>query len=451
MNQNDAGPSCVLAQDTPLAVKLLPADTGITHNEDESEMGHAGKIAGTGSGSQQSRWLLVLGIVLVGINLRPALSSLAPILDMVRISTGMSSAAAGVLTTLPILCFGVFAPLAPSLTRFWSAERAILAGLLLLTAGIVLRVFFGVPGLFAGTLLAGASIGVVMVLLPGIIKRDFPLQAGLMTGLYTMALCLGAAAASGITVPIKELAGGDWRLALAFWALPTLLAAALWWPQLSKAAGTDKQQRCRVSGLWRSRLAWQVTMYLGLQSSLAYCVFGWLPTILIARGMRPLDAGLLLSLSIAVQLITAFGGPWLATRGRDQRFMIALALVFTTAGLMGCLYGSLGGTLASGQPGAVWWWAAILGLGQGATFSIALTLIVLRASDPHVAAALSGMAQGVGYSVAALGPLAVGILHDISGGWNSTAILFVSVAMAALIAGMCAGRNAFVDATVDEL
>lgn len=441
MNQND-GPLRMATQAESPTANLLLVDAEVNDND---------QIAGTAAGTAQSRLLLVLGIFLVGVNLRPALSSLAPILDMVRASTGMSAAAAGVLTTLPVLCFGVFAPLAPGLARLWSAERAILLGLLLLAAGIALRVFFGVPGLFAGTLLAGASIGVVMVLLPGIIKRDFPRQAGLMTGLYTMALCLGAAVASGITVPIEHLAGGDWRPALAFWLLPTLLAAAFWWPQLSHVGGAPRrQQRYRVSGVWRSRLAWQVTLYLGLQSSLAYCVFGWLPTILIARGMTPLDAGLLMSLSIAVQLITAFGGPWLATRTRDQRFLIVLALAFTLAGMMGCLYGSLGGSLASGDLGAVWVWAAILGLGQGATFSIALMLIVLRASDPHVAASLSGMAQGVGYSIAALGPLAVGILHDISGGWTSAAILFVLVAIAALIAGLGAGRNVYVEATVER-
>ena len=416
--------------------------------------------SGTAAGFAQSKLVLVLGIFLVGINLRPALSSLAPILGMVRQGTGLSSAGAGVLTTLPVLCFGIFAPLAPLLARWWSAERVILSALLVLAAGMALRVFLGVHGLFAGTLMVGASIGIVMVLLPGIIKRDFPRHAGVMTGLYTMALSLGAALASGITVPIKQLAGGDWRVALAFWMLPALLAALIWWPQLasrlSLLAGDHRgQHRYRVSGVLRSKLAWQVTLYLGLQSALAYIVFGWLPTIMISRGMTPLDAGLLMSLSVSSQLITAFSGPWLATRGNDQRLMITLAVMFTATGMMGCVFGGLGGSvgnvLASGELsdiGAVWWWAVVLGLGQGGTFSIALMLIVLRSSDAHIAASLSGMAQGFGYSIAALGPLAVGVMHDIHGGWNSSALLFIVVALGILIAGWGAGQNGVVKVTV---
>ncbi|PUA18254.1 cyanate transporter [Glaciimonas sp. PCH181] len=460
--QNEGGALCI----TPKAELLLVDAEVNNHDEDideKSTLPHPSEIehvaASAAARFAQSKLVLVLGIFLVGINLRPALSSLAPILEMVRQGTGLSSAGAGVLTTLPVLCFGIFAPLAPLLARWWSAERVILSALLVLAAGMALRVFLGVQGLFAGTLLVGASIGVVMVLLPGIIKRDFPRHAGVMTGLYTMALSLGAALASGITVPIKQLAGGDWRVALAFWMLPALLAAVIWWPQLaprlSLSGGHQGQHRYRVSGVLRSKLAWQVTLYLGLQSALAYIVFGWLPTIMISRGMTPLDAGLLMSLSVSSQLITAFSGPWLATRGKDQRLMIILAVIFTTTGMMGCLFGGLGGSVASvfasgdiSDIGAVWWWAVILGLGQGGTFSIALMLIVLRSSDPHIAASLSGMAQGFGYSIAALGPLAVGIMHDISDGWHTSAILFIVVAFGILVAGWGAGQNGHVKVTV---
>lgn len=392
------------------------------------------------AGSRRQRILLVIAMFLVGINLRPALSSVAAILEAIRAATGMSSAAAGVLTTLPVLCFGVFAPLAPRLIYRRTPERIVLYGLLVLAAGIGIRIFFGLPGLFVGTVLVGGSIGVVMVLLPGIIKRDFPHRLGSMTGLYTMALCLGAALAAGLTVPLQHLAQNDWRFGLAFWALPALLAAWAWWPQLRQPAHQRRHGAQVVRGMYSSKLAWQVTCFMGLQSALAYCVFGWLPTILIDRGMTPLDAGLVLSLSIGLQLLTALGGPWLATRGRDQRAAIAGMVGVTMVGLLGCLYAPLGG---------LWWWAGLLGLGQGGAFSIALTLIVLRAPNPQVTAALSGMAQGVGYALAALGPLAVGILHDASGGWNSSALLFVVLSAGALVAGLGAGRNLHVEARLE--
>ncbi|WP_374440256.1 CynX/NimT family MFS transporter [Pseudomonas panipatensis] len=376
-------------------------------------------------------WLLLLGLVLVALNLRPALSSLAPLLNQVRQDTGLSAAAAGLLTTLPVLCLGLFAPLAPRLAARLGAERTVLAILLLLAAGIVLRSLFPPSGLFLGSVLAGASIGIIGVLLPGIVKRDFPHIAGVMTGVYTMALCLGAALAAGATVPLSEHFGQRWQPALACWALPAVLAAVAWLPQTRQGRHAHRQA-FEVKGLWRDALAWQVTLYMGLQSSLAYVVFGWLPSILIDRGLSPAEAGLVLSGSVLVQLFSALAAPWLATRGRDQRAMLALVLGLTLGGLLGFLYAPLEG---------VWGWALVLGLGQGGAFSIALALIVLRSPDAHVAAHLSGMAQGVGYTLAALGPFLVGLVHDLTQGWGAVGAIFVAVSLGALAAGLGAGRD----------
>lgn len=374
--------------------------------------------------------LLLLGLVLVALNLRPALSSLAPMLHQVRDATGLSAAAAGLLTTLPVLCLGLFAPLAPRLARRLGAERAVLAILVVLAAGIVLRSLFPVAGLFLGSLVAGASIGIIGVLLPGIVKRDFPRTAGIMTGVYTMALCLGAALAAGATVPLAGWLDGSWQLALASWAIPALLAALIWLPQTRQTHHAHRHI-ANVRGLWRDPLAWQVTLYMGLQSSLAYIVFGWLPSILIDRGLSATEAGLVLSGSVLVQLLSALGAPWLGTRARDQRGVVVLVLALTLAGLLGFLYAPLEG---------VWGWALVLGLGQGGTFSIALALIVLRSPDAHVASHLSGMAQGVGYTLAATGPFLVGVVHDSSGGWNAVGAIFVALSLGALAAGLGAGR-----------
>ena len=386
-------------------------------------------------------WLLLLGLVLVALNLRPALSSMAPLLGEVSDSLGLSAAQAGLLTTLPVLCLGLFAPLAPILARRFGTEWVVLGILVALGGGIVLRRCLGGAGLFAGSILAGASIGIIGVLLPGIIKRDFAGHAGTMTGVYTMALCLGAALAAGATVPLSESLGQSWALGLGFWALPALVAAIFWLPQVGKRQGSHNVAY-RVSGLLRDPLAWQVTLYMGLQSSLSYIVFGWLPSILIGRGLTPTQAGLVMSGSVIVQLLTALTAPWLATRGKDQRLAIVLVMSMTLAGLFGCLYASIEG---------LWGWAIVLGLGQGGTFSLALTLIVLRSRDAHVAANLSGMAQGIGYTVASMGPLAVGIVHEVTGGWSAVGWIFAVVGLGAIVAGLGAGRSLYVNVQSEKI
>ncbi|MBC3410384.1 CynX/NimT family MFS transporter [Pseudomonas sp. SWRI51] len=389
----------------------------------------------------QRPWLLLLGLVLVALNLRPALSSMAPVLGQVSEGLGLSASAAGLLTTLPVLCLGLFAPLAPVLARRFGSERVILGILLTLALGIFLRSALGVAGLFLGSLVAGASIGIIGVLLPGIVKRDFPQHAGALTGVYTMALCLGAAMAAGATVPLSHHFEDNWALGLGFWMVPALLAMLVWLPQARQGHGLHKVAY-RVRGLWRDPLAWQVTLYMGLQSSLAYIVFGWLPSILIGRGLSAVDAGLVLSGSVIVQLISSLSAPWLATRGRDQRLAIVVVMLVTLAGLFGCLYAPIDG---------LWGWAVLLGLGQGGTFALALTLIVLRSKDAHVAANLSSMAQGVGYTLASMGPFAVGLVHDITGGWQAVGWIFAVLGIGAIGFGLGAGRALHVQVSSEKV
>lgn len=386
--------------------------------------------------SRHPLWL-ALSLVLIALNLRPALASLAPVLADVIRDTGITAATASILTTAPVLCLGLAGPLAPVLARRFGAERVIFGFLLLLAGGIGLRGLFSFPGLLTGSIIAGCGIGVIGVLLPGLVKRDFPDKAAAMTGIYTMALCAGAAGAAGTTIPLETVMGGGWSRALAFWALPALLAAIVWLWHLPPPHGKGGPGGYRVRGLWRDPLAWQVTLFMGLQSSLAYSVFGWLAPILRDRGVSPAMAGAIVSASVMVQLVTALTGPMLANRGRDQR-PAALGMVsLTLIGLMGCLFAPIGG---------VWLWAAVLGLGQGGAFAIALTLIVLRSRDSHVAAHLSSMAQSVGYSLASMGPLAVGLLHDRTGGWNAAGGLFIAISIATALAALGAGRALYVKA-----
>ncbi|POZ61035.1 CynX/NimT family MFS transporter [Chromobacterium alticapitis] len=408
-----------LNRDTPIADELLI--------DDDSPA--AAPVSG-----RARTLLLLLGLVLVGLNLRPALSSLAPVLGMVSADAGLSPAQAGLLTTLPVACLGIFGPLAPHLARRLGSEKTIALVLVILAIGTALRTQLGMFGLYAGSALAGAAIGVTGVLLPGIVKRDFAGRAGLMTGVYTMALCLGAALAAGLTVPLAERFGHDWRPALALWSLPALLALAAWWPQLDTrhAAGQGQWQ---VRGLLRDPLAWQVTLFMGLQSSLAYIVFGWLPSILIDRGLTPLQGGWMLSLSTMVQVPASLLVPMLAHRCRDQRPPIACTLLMVIAGLLGMLYAPADSLIL---------WAALLGFGQGGLFSTALSLLAHRSPDQHVAAHLSGMAQGAGYMLASLGPLAVGVIRGHSHAAWPLALLFTAIAVSAFFVGMLAGRKRLV-------
>jgi len=381
------------------------------------------------------RGLLLASLMLIALNLRPALSSLAPLLRQIEASTGLSSSAIGLLTTLPVLCLGLFAPLAPRLARRWGSERTLGAILALLACGIVLRSLLPPLGLFLGSLIAGACIGILGVLLPALVKRDFPAQAGQLMGLYTMMLCIGAAVAAGATAPLAEAFDGHWQPALATWALVAVIALLVWLPQLRQAP-TTAPARGAGGSLWRNRLAWQITLYMGLQSSLAYIVFGWLPTLLMDRGLGMVQAGLMLSGSVMTQLVSALTAPWLATRGQDQRLAIVVVMSLTLAGLLGCLYAPVG---------SLWLWAVILGLGQGGTFSLALALLVLRSRDAETAGRLSGMAQGAGYSLASLGPLLVGIIHDATHGWAPMGVLFALIAVLATLFGLGAGRTRYVN------
>jgi len=380
----------------------------------------------------RDRAFLIVSLVLVALNLRPALSSVAPVLPEIMRDTGLSAAGAGLLTTAPVLCLGLFGPLAPVAARWMPSERVVFLFLAVLAGGLLLRGAGTVPALLASSGLVGIAIGIVNVLLPALIKKDFPESAPLMTGVYTMALSGGAALASGFTVPLSKLLGESWAWALAAWMIPVLAAMIVWRPRLRETPGESAGRPLELRGLWTNALAWQVTLFMGLQSALAYCVFGWLAPILRDRGLSDVAAGALVSVSIIAQVVAALLTPVLATRGRDQRPAVVVSMVLNIAGLLGCVLG---------PPSLALLWAVILGLGQGASFALALTLIVLRAPDARTAGQLSSMAQGVGYCLAAAGPLLVGLLHGWTGSWSALGILFLVIGAGALLAGLGAGRT----------
>lgn len=394
-------------------------------------MSHLANAGAEARCAPASRLLLGTSLVLVAFNLRPVFSSASTLLPEIRETLGLSGLGASILTTLPVICLGLFSPLAPRLSRWIGTERTLLGAVLLLACGTALRGLPSIPLLLLGTAVAGACIAVGNVLLPGLVKRDFPDRPALMTGWYTMALCAGAAGAAGLTLPLKHSLGLSLGGALAIWALPALLAGLLWLPQILSRGSQAGQLRPPVQSLWRSRLAWHITLFMGLQSALAYCVFGWLVPILRERGLDGVTAGAVVSMSVMMQAGACLLAPHLAVRGRDQRAINVGLSVLAVVALLGLLFAPLW---------SVWFWAALQGVGQGGLIAVALTVIVLRARDSHVAAQLSGMAQCVGYLLAAAGPLLVGLIHGWTGGFAWSAVLFVLLGAGAAVNGWFAGR-----------
>jgi CP family cyanate transporter-like MFS transporter len=352
--------------------------------------------------------------------------------------TGISNGVAGLLTGLPLLAFGLLSSIAPRLARRFGMERVLLASMLVLAAGIVLRSEGTVTALFLGTAVLGAAIALGNVLLPGLVKHEFPERAGLMTSVYVTAMAISAAIATGASFPIAGQAGIGWRGSLALWALLALVAAVAWFPKVrgpdpaNASTGTYR----RVTGLWRSPLAWQVTLFMGLQALAYYVTLTWLPEILQEEGgMSAAQAGWMLALAQVVVIPSMFLAPVLADRRPSQYGVVVAAVTLTGAGTLGLL-------VAAGTATALW--VVLLGLGQGACFSLALTLFALRATDPEHAAALSGMAQSVGYLLAAVGPFLFGVLRDATHSWTVPLALLLAVVVSLLVTGLGAARDAHV-------
>jgi CP family cyanate transporter-like MFS transporter len=388
--------------------------------------------------------LLVGGVILVSINLRPAAASIGPVLDRIQSDTGLSSGWAGALATLPVLCFGLMAPLAPPLARRLGVHTAIAVALWVLVSGMLLRLVPGDAFLFLGTALAGTAIATGNVLLPVIVRRDFPNRTGSTMALYTTCLIGFAALSAGLTVPFADALGGGWRPGLAVWAVPAAVAALAWLPAIVRrdaeaGAGTRGGAGARagahaptVRPLLRQPLAWQVTLFFAVQSGGFYSTLAWLPDIFRSHGASDSRAGFLLSLSIVVGLLTSTTLPGLATRMRDQRWLVAVCTAVWAAGLTGILVAPMS---------APYLWAVLLGLGQNSIFPLALMLIVLRGGNVASTEGLSTMSQSVGYVLAAFFPLAVGALHGASGTWTPSLILLLALLGPQLAFGLAAGRN----------
>ena len=378
--------------------------------------------------------LLFLGIILIAANLRPTITGVGPLVGDITHSTGLSNTLAGLLTTLPLLAFTVFSPIAPIIARRIGMERALFLSLAGLVVGTLLRVVGGIAGLFLGMFLVGACVAMGNVLLPALVKRDYPTQIGLMTGVYTTAMSVFAALSSGISVPLANVHGFGWRGSFASWAVLSIVGMLVWLPQLRSRHVPVRTLR---RGLWKSILAWQVTMFMGLQSFTFYVSVAWLPQLLQDRGMSTIGSGWMLSWMQFVSLPASFLVPLVAGKRRSQRGLVAATILAFLIGYAGLLWVPHSLTLL---------WVTLIGIAGGASISLALAFFGLRSRSSDVASNLSGMAQSIGYLLAAAGPIFIGYLHDVTNAWNAPLIVLLIVSFLMLLSGLGAGKDAYVDA-----
>lgn len=378
--------------------------------------------------STRPGWALLLVVVGVALNLRPAIAAVPPVLDTIQSDLGLSATGAGLLTALPVVCMGLFAPVGAALTRRIGREGAVSCALVLVGCGTLARgVDASVVPLYGGTLVAGVGIALGGALLPGVVKAWFPSRPGTVTGLYTAGLVAGAMLASAVTVPLMDALGIDWRAAIGAWGLLAVAALIAWVPVTRRPPATADPAPGRLRLPWRSGVAWRVTLYMGSQSLLYYAALTWLSPLYVAAGWSASRAGLLLGLFSFTQVFSALAIPALADRTGDHRPWLALC-VGTVAVMLAAL-----GLVPTAAP---WLWAALLGLGVGGMFALALTLLVKVASTPAAAASLSGMALLVGYLLAATGPVLAGALYDAVGSYRVPFLVLAGIGVATLAIGV---------------
>lgn len=383
------------------------------------------------------RWAPVIAalVFLVTLNLRPSLTVVGPLLPQIGDDEGLSEGMLGLLGALPLVAFAVVSPLVHQLSTRWGADRAMLAGLLVLAGGIGLRSYTGQVGLWLGTLVIGSAIAVGNVLVPAIVKQDYASNVSRATGIYSACMGVGAAVASAVAVPLA--AATDWRGALGFWALPALVVAVLWLPRArSKARVVESEPshgRPPVS-VWRQPMAWLLTAFMGLQSTIFYVMVTWLPTIETSAGLSAGEAGLHLFSYQLVGLLAGLAIPRLMRRPDNQVVAAVTSSVPVVIAALGLVF----------VPDLARRWVVVGGFGSGSSLVVALSLISLRGRNHQETTQLSGMTQSLGYLFAAAGPVVAGYLGQRTGSWQATLILVAALAAAQTAVAIPAGRDRMV-------
>lgn len=372
---------------------------------------------------------LLLAILIVALNLRGAVTSVGPLLDLIQAELALSSAAAGFLAALPLFAFAFVSPYAAVLARRIGIELSIFVALLSLLAGIGIRHVEGPVFLYGGTTLIGIGIALNNVLLPGLLRRDFLHHLPLVTALFTMVLVTVGGLGSALTIPLLSL--GGWRPSLLAWLLPVVIGLLVWAPRLAHNTRPAAPPAKRTV-LWRNAIAWQVSLFMACQSTAFYVMISWLPSLLSdLEGITPARSGWILFIYQIFVLGGVMSVPLLVRRHADQRWIGASCASLILIGYGGLLFATADALL----------WLCIMGVGAGGSLVLAMTWFGLRASSAGQAVALSGMAQAIGYLISALTPILVGWLRDTTGGWTLPLVLMLGLAVLQVCMGFMAGRN----------
>lgn len=393
---------------------------------------------------------LMLGVLLISLSLRSPITGIGPLLDLIRLELNLSATQAGMLTTLPLLAFAFFSPIASRIGRKQGLEQALMLSLILLTIGLVIRSIGNAIGLFSGTVIIGAGIAIANVLLPSLMKRDFPTKIATMTSIYVLMMGAGSALSASLAIPLADLASRlsisavpSWAFSLASLTIFPVIAILVWLPQLRShtAPSKDSTELDGHSYLWRNTDAWCITLFLALNSFLMYIFISWLPTILVELGYSHHQAGVIhgvLQLFTAVPAITLIP---LMAKITDKRLLSFSLTIMAFFGIVGLIY----------APSYAMVWGMLFGFGAGGGFIVALALISLRTQTAHQAATLSGMAQFLGYLLAATGPIIMGAIHEHNGSWQQPLTICAVVALIWSVFAVFASKSQLISSKSNTL
>lgn len=386
--------------------------------------------------------LLVIGVIFVAFNLRPAITSVGPLIGTIRDDIGFANWSVALLTSLPLIAFAIMSPIAPKLANKFSNEMTLVIGLFVLIIGISLRSMSVVFLIFFGTLCIGLGIAICNVLLPGVIKEKFPAKVAIMTSVYTTSMSIFATSASGLSIPLAEELNLGWQLALLVWAIPAVIGLIIWLIiyKNNRKNTSDKQLKFfeskKGSGIWKSNLAWKVALFMGFQSLIFYVTISWLPELLMDEGMRKATAGYMLSYFQLLGIPISFIIPMIAVKMKSQR---ALVLAINLLYIIGISTLLLKPTFAF-----IIFAITLIGIASSANFALSLSFLAIRAKGAKDAAELSGMAQSIGYLLAAIGPIIIGYVYDITQAWTIPLIILVGITFVIIYVGMGAGQDKYV-------
>ena len=382
---------------------------------------------------QKMNYLLLLGIIMIATNLRAPITSVGPLVGTITNSLNLTGAQAGLITTLPLIAFAIISPIAPKLARKFGTETTILGALILIILGLSIRYLPSISTLFLGTAILGCGIAIGNVLIPSIVKQEFQNQSGLVTGIYSVSMNLTGAIASGVSIPLIEKLGWTWNQAFSLWIILAALALLAWLPQLKNKKATPEVNVVDTNNsIWNSSLAWSVSLFMGIQSFIFYVLVAWLPEMLISQGIPSSKSGGMLSLLQLTLLPTTFIIPIIAEKRPNQKSLVVISFTLFTLGISGLMFSSLAVISLS---------IIAIGIAGGIAFSLSMMFFNLRTSTPKEAADLSGMAQSIGYILAAVGPFLFGLLHDLTNNWQSSLFLLIGMTIILLFVGLNAGSS----------